>query len=186
VNVLIPTLSTGGFVTEHGLQLDADAVIESAVLPAETTEPGSVGLLSYESEVWERFLSSTTEVSRRPSGTLAMVAFPLDGRSVVVPAPDLGGEFVAVWLVAEDDSLDLLIADLGEMGPPQLPGDPLRSILARGPEVLQRSPGSYACANRRSTLACADRDCADGECVPISWFDPDYNIPMYGCVCAGR
>jgi hypothetical protein len=49
---------------------------------------------------------------------------------------------------------------------------------------LLRAGATIACGNRKSTLACSERDCRNGRCMPFSWIDGKYPLPQYGCVCA--
>ncbi len=186
MNVLIPILRAGGVFSDGGLQYDVSAVITSLVVPAERARIGTVALLSYSSEVWERFAASATDLAARPDRTLAIAAFRASERWVVVPAPEREATSIALWSVREDNTLDVVTRDLPEDAPAEVMST-LRTVLDRGDRhLLKQSPDTYDCGNHASKLSCQVRHCPKGDCVPESWFDPKYNMPLYGCTCVSR
>jgi hypothetical protein len=183
VNVLIPALTERREILDLG-ERPPEFLPPGAIVPAERARPGTVGLLLYDPWVWRGFVESAASVEKRPrDAAVGLAAIEYDERSLVVPDPAIDEPVAAFWRVDKHETLGVSVAhthDLPEIA--AVPGALAR--LTEPAEPRLRNAGTrIACANRKSTLACEERDCERGRCVVYSWLDPDYHVPVYGCVC---
>jgi hypothetical protein len=191
MNLLIPILLRAETRSEQEWDDDIRVLLDRAVDSAERGRPGDIGLATYPAEVWYEFTYGAEELSQRPEDVLAIAGLEIRQQRVVAPEPAEPGMYVAFWTATSDDTLGVTVADVGDLVEDTRVEDERNfGWLAAGfDEVMTRLTDiskTYACENRKSTLACVDRDCAWGGCVNYSWIDPDSGIRLYGCVCATR
>jgi hypothetical protein len=182
VNILISLLRQVEELREPGWDATARFVLDRLVVPTQAAVPGTTGLMLYPSESWGSFADSAREAEERPEDVLAFATVPLYDEWLTIPDHPADGEFVAVWRVHENGTLRTAVVDLSRG---RAAGLGVEETIERLPDLADE-PEEYPCETRAITLACEERSCEHGECVPYSWFDPTYHRPLYGCICATR
>jgi hypothetical protein len=185
MNVLVSFLESVEPLAEGGLAFDAFQLLQPLIVPAGDAAPGTVGLLAYEAQAWDRFSRAATPVDARPHDVIAVAGMTAPDREHVIVAPDPDGAapVFALWLSGEDDILDVMLIDVREDLERFGPLKTVREFLDQGRQQLRPVDRSRRCVNRRSTLACAARDCESGDCRIESWYDEKRQSELYACVC---
>lgn len=150
------------------------------VLPVEEAQVGDIGLLSYQREAWEGFITSASQAETSPYIEVALAGFadPSSDRVIVVPEVQAEEPVVAFWRAGEDDLLEAVVANTGEREPSPRFFRQLKKLIGSG--RVRRNEGG--CTLRRTELACAG-NCKSGICGVESWYEERSQVLLYRCVC---
>lgn len=181
-NVLLEVMARGGRAVREARLAAFARDIGIPVVTAREAEVGTVGLLVYPWEEWERFRSEATDIEGPPHGGIALIGFEEShnpGDVIVVPDLLMGDPVVALWEVSPRGRLDVVASSYGDSG--FQPATAAVAALLHRPN-LHRLAADDGCSRQLHPLSCVRAGCPH-VCRLRRWFDPKLNRPKYACVC---